>query len=296
MRQIRLKNASVIEEAYAKINLYLAILGKRRNGYHDIHSVMQTVSLHDTVNVRLSDTGITVTCDDPSLDCGDSNLCTKAAKAFSTSVGGIGADISLKKVIPMQAGLGGGSADAAAVLRALNYLCGHPFTLPELCSIGSRVGADVPFCVIGGTALAEGIGDVLTPYRELPQCSIVICRGTTAVPTPEAYRKIDLLAPPLTDSFEPFDAAMTSGDIRSIGSSLYNRFEEIDSSEDIRYILTKYGSCGNLLSGSGSAVFGLFPTNSTAEKAKKQLENAGYSAFVCQPVRSSEVCGSQNPD
>lgn len=293
MKQLRLKNASVIEEAYAKINLYLAVIGKRRDGYHNIRSVMQTVSLHDTLNVRLSASEITMTCSDPTLGCDASNLCVRAAKAFSDAVGGIGADIALTKVIPMQAGLGGGSADAAAVLRALNFLCGHPFSVPELCSIGAGIGADVPFCVAGGTALAEGTGEPLSPFTALPHCRIVICKGKTAVPTPEAYRKLDQLRAAPTGTFEPFSAAMLTGDINGIGKTLYNRFEAIDHSEEIRHILSKSGSAGILLSGSGSAVFGLFSRLSAAESAKLQLENAGYTAFVCEPVSSDEVCRSQ---
>ena len=116
---LEFKEVSVIEEAYAKINLFLEVLGKREDGYHGIRSVMQTVSLHDTVNVRLSESGISMTCSTPALDCGASNLCIKAAKAFSSACGGVGAEITLTKVIPMQAGLGGGSADAAAVLSVL---------------------------------------------------------------------------------------------------------------------------------------------------------------------------------
>ena len=296
MKQLRLKNASVIEEAYAKINLYLEVIGKRKDGYHNIRSVMQTVSLHDTVNVRLSESGISMTCSTPALDCGDSNLCIKAAKAFSVAVGGIGADIALTKVIPMQAGLGGGSADAAAVLRALNYLCGHPFSVPGLCSIGAGIGADVPFCIAGGTALAEGTGELLSPFTALPHCRIVICKGKTAVPTPEAYRKLDQLRAVPDGTFESFSSAMLAGDLNSIGKTLYNRFEAIDHSEEIRHILSRNGSVGSLLSGSGSAVFGLFSRLSAAEAAKMQLESAGYTAFVCQPVRSSDVCGSRNSD
>ena len=291
---LKLNGASVIEEAYAKINLFLEVLGKRENGYHEIRSVMQTVSLHDAVNVRLSESGISMTCNDPTLGCGDSNLCIKAAKAFSCAYGGIGAEINLTKVIPMQAGLGGGSADAAAVLRAMNFLCGCPFTVRELCRIGAKVGADVPFCVMGGTALAEGIGEILTPLPDLPHCRVVICAGMTPVSTPEAYGRIDRLGAPPAGLYPPFEAALESGTAADIGKKLYNRFEDVCPQPAVKDFMLRSGAYGALLSGSGSAVFGLFQATSAAEKARSALARSGHTAFLCGPVAGSEVCRNQN--
>lgn len=290
---LEFKEASVIEEAYAKINLFLEVFGKREDGYHGIRSVMQTVSLHDTVNVRLSESGISMTCSTPALDCGASNLCIKAAKAFSSACGGVGAEITLTKVIPMQAGLGGGSADAAAVLRAMNFLCGCPFSVRELYRIGAKVGADVPFCVSGGTALAEGIGEILTPLPALPHCRVVICAGMPPVSTPEAYGRLDRLPPPSGDPYPPFAAALESGTLADIGKRLCNRFEDAFPQSAVRGFMIQSGAYGALLSGSGSAVFGLFPETPAAEKARAVLERSGYTAFLCRPVSGSEVCRNQ---
>lgn len=287
MNNITVGNASVTEAAYAKINLYLDVVGKRADGYHEIRSVMQTVSLHDTVTVTLSGRGISMTCNDSSLDCGGSNLCIRAAEAFSNAVGGIGAEIVLDKVIPIQAGLGGGSSDAAAVLRALNRICGNRLSQNDLCAIGARLGADVPFCVIGGSSLAEGVGEILSPFESLPSCAVVICKGRESVSTPEAYRRIDLLGKSPEGRFAPFAEAMRRGILFDIGRTLYNRFEDIGrSSEELKRIMIDNGACGALMSGSGSAVFGLFPNRADTESAKTALEGAGFTAFVCEPIGS----------
>lgn len=272
------------EKAYAKINLYLDVLGKREDGYHNILNVMTEVksdSFYDTVTVSKAE-GRSMTCTDPTLTVGEDNLCLKAAKAFFDALGsGDGCFIELDKHLPREAGLGGGSSDAAAVLRALNGLYDGVFTTEELCKIGAKIGADVPFCVVGGTMLAEGIGEILTPFPSLPKCHIVISGGVGKVSTPEAYRAIDSTPPSARGDIEALRKALEGGDLSEIGKYLYNRFEDtLPVCQEVKKCFIENGAIGTLMSGSGSAVFGIFDTENGAKNAQNGLLNAGYSAFL----------------
>ncbi len=274
----------ITEKAYAKINLYLDVLGKREDGYHNILSVMHVVrseSFLDTVSVKRA-VGMSMTCSDSTLTVGDDNLCLRAARAFFAALGAKdGCYIELEKHLPREAGLGGGSSDGAAVLRALNRLYDGVFTLDELCKIGAKIGADVPFCVRGGTALCEGIGEIMSPFPPLPSCHIVISSGVGKVSTPEAYRLIDTTAPSGKGDISALRAAMTQGDIRAVGQSLYNRFEDASPScRAVKNAFLENGAVGTLMSGSGSAVFGLFETENGANNAQNGLISAGYHAFL----------------
>ncbi len=277
---------TVTEKAYAKINLYLDVVGKRADGYHDIKSVMQAVSLCDTVKLTLTDRDIKMTCTDASLSCGEDNLCVKAARLFlSAASTSAGVFIELEKHIPMQAGLGGGSADAAAVLRGMNSLFDMPFGVPELCELGKKLGADVPFCICGGTVLAEGIGELLMPIAPMPKCSIIICEGSGKVSTPEAYRIIDNTPPLCAGDIDGFISALTAGDITEMSRFLYNRFEDtLPSCAEMKKLLSENGACGALMSGSGSAVYGIFRTAKEAESAFEKLKEKGLSAYLCETV------------
>ncbi len=278
---------TVTETAYAKINLWLEVLGKREDGYHNIRSVMQTVSLCDTVTVKLTGGEVCMTCSDGTLSCGRDNLCMRAAETFIGECGGgFGTSIHLEKVIPREAGLGGGSADAAAVLRALNRLCGEKFDAERLRHMGKRLGADVPFCISGGTALAEGIGEILSEYDSLPGCCIVISYGIGHISTPEAYRRIDSVPDVRRKDYAVFHEAMKKGDLTIIGGSLYNRFEDaVPEAMRVKSLLQSGGAKGALMSGSGSAFFGLFGSSEKAAEACLLLEREGLSSFICRPVK-----------
>ena len=181
-------------QACAKINLFLDITDRRPDGYHSLNSVMQQINLADTLTLTLGGRGnaITLTTDHGALECDEHNLIWRAARAFFECLGeSRDLTVHLTKRIPMQAGLGGGSADCAAALRGLNSLCGDPFTVEELCTMGASLGADVPFCVLGGTARAEGIGEVLTPLSPMPDCAVVVAMGRETMPTPAAFRALD---------------------------------------------------------------------------------------------------------
>ena len=218
-------------KAYAKINLYLEVVGKRENGYHDLVTVMQSVSLADILTfTRREGEGVVLDAGD-ALPADDSNLVIKAAKAYFAASGApFGVDIRLEKHIPMAAGMGGGSADAAATLRALNTLDQNRFSDDALVEIAAEIGADVPFCLLGGTRLCRGIGEVMTPVSNKLNCALVVAVAGEGVSTPTAFGALDKLY----DDFKDFDKnallvklldGMEKGSISDTVSALFNRFE-----------------------------------------------------------------------
>ena len=273
-----------VEKAYAKITLFLRIEGKRPDGYHDLTSVMQTVSLHDTVAIRRrDDKEVTLSCGVPALS-GSDNLCVRAALAFLRRFGTGGCDIALTKRIPWGAGLGGGSADCAAVLRGMNRLYGTGAETKDLETLGAALGADVPFLVSGGTALARGIGEILTPLPRLKGAHILIIEGKDKISTPEAYGRIDAIKTEerCIPDHAPIIRAVESGNVREIGSLLFNDFESVYG-RDERYDLCK-SAAGVCLTGSGSAVFALFSDLSDLKKALERARKAGYMAHACHMI------------
>ena len=185
---------TLYEGAYAKLNLTLDVLGKREDGYHDIKSVMQAMSLRDDIEIDLG-TGEPwrILCDKDHIPTDESNLAWKAAKLFFDATGKDpnGLEIRITKRIPVEAGLGGGSADAAAVLRALNRHYDMPLSLPALAELGGQIGSDIPFCVLCGTAMVEGRGDRIRRLPDLPDCIFVVCKPDFSSSTAELYRKLD---------------------------------------------------------------------------------------------------------
>lgn len=279
---------AVTEKAYGKINLYLDVVGKRADGYHNILSVMHTVGMYDLVTVSRADGGINMTCSDESLTCGEDNLCVKAARAFfdASDLDG-GCVIRLEKSLPMGAGMGGGSADAAAVLRALNIIYETGLSSDELCKIGVKIGADVPFCVVGGCKKAEGVGEILTDFLCLSDCYIVLCEGGEKVSTPMAYRQIDLTPASKAGDFDGFEKAMREGVLTALCGKLYNRFEDTcPDSERIKAQLIKNGALGALMTGSGSAVFGIFENNDSASRAARIINEQGIGCYVTKPINN----------
>lgn len=286
----------VQKRAYAKINLYLTVTGKRPNGYHDLVTVMQSVSLCDELTVKrveqegiLLDTGGVLPAD-------DSNLICRAAKAyFARSGAPFGVDVKLKKSIPMQSGMGGGSADAAAMLQALNALDGNRFAEAELCEIAAGIGADVPFCVVGGTRLCRGIGEVMEPVQNNLRGTLVVAIGGEGVSTPAAFAELDRRY----DDFRQENGesrpvallnAMRMGDSAAAAPCFYNMFEEVI--EPMRPMVSKWkkilwecGAVATMMSGSGPSVWGLFGDAGQAEQAQASLLAAGASAFVCEMIQ-----------
>lgn len=287
----------IVTFAYAKINLFLAVLGRRADGYHDIESVMQTVSLADTVTVEAvpntaGDEQITLSCSIPSLECKDTNIAYRAAALFTDLFQDrkYSIKIHIDKKIPVAAGLAGGSADAAATLIALNKIYGDPLSRSELAALGARVGSDVPFCIMGGTRIARGRGEILAPCPPLPDCYIVIARPDSATSTKEAYARIDALGITPRRTLDDFLPVLDNGNVDTIGSALYNTFEEALEADaarrlyEVKNIMTSHGAAGALLSGSGPAVFGLFSHKKDAAGAADALTKAGVTPHICRPV------------
>lgn len=281
--------------APAKINLYLGVTGKRADGYHEIASVMQSVTLFDRVRVEKRDVSsgkrIAVHCRDAAAPDGEDNTVYRAAVAFFAATGIDAYDVSflIEKKIPSQAGLGGGSSDGAAALLALDRMFGTSLSTEKLCEIGATVGADVPFCVRKGTVFATGIGEKLADCTPMPDCAIVIAMPNGGhISTAEAYRRIDgeQHQPPM--SGEAFLSEMATCDLDRIARSLYNEFETVTPPETgfaaLIGRMTALGALGARLSGSGSAVYGLFRDLPTARAAKDALD-AEYEAFLCTPAR-----------
>lgn len=271
--------------ANAKLNLYLDITGRRADGYHLLETVMQSVDLCDVVSVRLCGEGITVSCSDPRIPGGEANICYKAARAFFGTAGiSAGAEIYIEKRIPSGAGMGGGSADAAAVLRGLNTLYGAALSDEELSRAALSVGADVPFCLFGGTKLCRGIGELMEdipPVRDV--CFLVIMPQFTC-PTGEAYRRWD--SAPLSP--RGLLAAFLEGGAYS-PEKMYNVFETLYDDariENIRQrLLIEGGAKGAMMTGSGAAVFGIFEGEDAASKAAALFPQC-FSA-VCRPSGQS---------
>lgn len=273
----------IILKAYAKVNTYLDVLGKRDDGYHDILSHFHTVSLCDEVTVKKAE-DITMEYSCPSLTCGEDNLCIKAARAFfrHTEIDA-GCYIYLKKVIPTQAGLGGGSADCAAVLKGLNFIYGSALSEEELEKLGASLGADVPFFIKGGSSIVSGIGERISPFVPIENCFLVISSGIGKVSTPEAYKIIDSTQRTKEGDFLSYKIAVEKGDIDGICRHLYNRFEDtLPSCEQVKHHFKRLGCDGTLMSGSGSAVFGIFKSENAAKNAEKELKDLGFEAFFCE--------------
>lgn len=274
--------------AHAKINLTLQITGRRNDGYHTLKSVMQSVSLHDIVTVTMDNSGlpISVSCTDAKIPCGSGNIAYKAAEAFFAAAGfeNTGIHIHIVKNIPSEAGLGGGSADGAAVIAALDRLYHTDLSEEKLCEIGAKVGADVPFCIKGGTVLCEGIGEIMTALPPLPKCTIVIGKGGRGVSTKEAYAAIDRIG---SISACYFDVSAFDGDIQQIAAVCSNVFEyvsDIDEINNVRSIIGLSGALCAVMSGSGSAVYGIFTEISAAKMCGERLAAAGYYSNICQPM------------
>lgn len=280
-------------EAPAKINLYLDVLGKRSDGYHDIKSIMQAVSLCDTVTVTTADT-ISVVCDDADVPTDEKNIAYKAAKLFFEKAGlNGGCRIEITKKIPVASGLAGGSTDAAAVLCALNSIFENKFANDELLSLGASLGADVPFCIKKGCALCEGTGEIMSDVGSKAQFDIVIARGGEGVSTPAAYRLLDeKFGKSLADEFgsiENVTNALKSGNTDELIKNAYNVFEEAvlpthSCASLIKESMYGFGALFAMMSGSGPAVFGIFSSPADALSAEVKLREAGYKAFVCKTL------------
>lgn len=283
---------TLYEGAFAKVNLTLDVLGKREDGYHDLKSVMQTITLRDDIEIDVG-TGKPwrLLCDKDGIPLDESNLAWKAAKIYLDTIkkDPDGLEIRITKRIPSEAGLGGGSADAAAVLRALNRHYGEPLSIAALAELGSAVGSDVPFCVIGGTAVVEGRGERLRKLPDMPECIFVICKPEFSASTPELYKKLDESPIGKRPDHMAIEKAILAGDLGVIAQNLYNVFDPVVTAEHlelnyIKSIFNSYGSVGQQMTGSGSAVFCIVPEFEYAAVICSMLKENYPQVFIAKPV------------
>ncbi len=280
----------------AKINLVLDVTGRLPDGYHTLKSVFQTVGIYDEAEVELADE-ISITCEMPaefaaadSIPCDERNIAYKAAKRFfeHTGIAG-GCRIHIKKGIPSQAGMGGGSTDAAAVLYCLDRLTGAGLGVSGLSAIGKKLGADVPFFFTGGTAFVEGIGEKISPLESYAGRILVIAKGTEGVSTAEAYSRIDALAAPCHPQADELAAAINDSpeDAYMYFGNLFEQAVQLEEVDKIKSIMLNKDALKANMTGSGSAVFGLFESREAAEICAGKLSSYGYYAQVCETVDSS---------
>ena len=280
-------------QAFAKLNLTLDILGKREDGYHDLRMVMQSISLADTLMLEENQgEGLRVSANLRFLPTGEKNLAAAAALRFWEALGREqeDLDIRIEKRIPVCAGMAGGSSDAAAVLRALNDRAGKPFSPKALAEIGARVGSDVPYCVLGGTALAEGRGEVLTPLPPLPRCWVVACKPDFPISTPELFAQADRVKLRRRPDTAGLVAALEAGDLGGVARRMYNVFEDVLPARlytrvaEIKNDLIQCGALGANMSGSGPTAFGLFDRLEAAQEARACLAQRYRDTFLCETV------------
>ena len=283
---------TLYEGAFAKLNLTLDVLGKREDGYHDLQSVMQAISIRDDVEIDVG-TGKPwkLLCTREDIPADETNLAWKAAKVYCDALNKDpnGLEIRINKRIPSGAGLGGGSADAAAVLRALNRYYGEPLSVLALAELGAQVGSDVPFCVVGGTAMVEGRGERLRKLPDMPDCIFVVVKPEFSVSTAELYRKIDQVDIAKRPDNRVMESALLAGDLEKVAHNLCNVFDPVVTDEhlELNYIKSlfhQYGAVGYQMTGSGSAVFAIVSEFEVAAVICNMLKDSYPNVFIAKPV------------
>lgn len=267
----------VITKAYAKINLTLDVVGRRKDGYHNLETIMQSISLFDLVIIDRMESEIKITTNVKYLPTNNKNIAYKAADLFFKETGiRSGAKILLHKNIPVGAGLAGGSTDAAAVLVGLNRLYGNPLNQKKLLMLGARIGADVPFCMIGGTALATGIGEKLEHLNNVSGLHVLVVKPKFGVSTELAYKSYDEAEDSIIErpNTEAMLRAIEKGNIKEISKNISNVFEKVVGRKypiirGIKSTMCNHGALAAEMSGSGSAVFGIFSSSNKADECAK---------------------------
>lgn len=280
------------EPARAKINLSLDVLGTREDGYHEMAMVMATVDLADTLTFFREGEGVRVESQVSFLPTDRTNLAAAAALAFQKATGRTVEPLVIRmdKRIPVCAGTAGGSSDAAAVLRYLNRATGAELSLQELQAIGATVGSDVPYCVMGGTALAEGRGERLTPLPPLPRCAAVLCKPNFSVSTPALFAQLDRCKLRRRPDTKGILAALEAGDLQGVARRVYDVFEDVlpprqkQTVERIKNTLVNAGALGAAMTGTGPTVFGLFDDEAAAQTAWEELADYYPNTFLCHTV------------
>ena len=283
---------TLYESAFAKVNLTLDVMDKHADGYHDIKSVMQAISIRDDIQIDIG-TGKPweLFCTMEGIPTDETNLAWKAAKLFFDTVkkDPDGLSIYITKRIPVEAGLGGGSADAAAVLRALNRHYGDPLSILALAELGASVGSDVPFCVLCGTAMVEGRGERVRKLPDLPDCFFVVCKPDFSVSTQDLYRKLDESVIGKRPNNQAMESALLAGDLGKVAENIYNVFDPVVTKDHlelnyIKSIFNSYGSVAQQMTGSGSAVFGIVTEFEHAAVICNMLKDNYPNVFIAKAV------------
>ena len=283
---------TLYEGAFAKVNLTLDVLGKRDDGYHDLKSIMQTLSIRDDIEIDVG-TGKPwkMLCDKEGIPTDERNLAWKAARVYCDAMkkDPNGLEIRITKRIPSEAGMGGGSADAAAVLRALNRHFGEPLSIMALAELGAEVGSDVPFCVLCGTAMVEGRGERLRKLPDLPDCFFVVCKPDFSCSTAELYKKIDETVIAKRPDHQAMESALLAGDLGKVAENIWNVFDPVVTAEHlemnyIKSIFNSYGAVAYQMTGSGSAVYAIVPSFEYAAVICNMLRENYPQVFIGKPV------------
>jgi 4-diphosphocytidyl-2-C-methyl-D-erythritol kinase len=277
--------------AYAKINLSLDVVGRLANGYHEVRMIMQTVGIHDTLTFEKTEGEIVLSSDAGELPLGEDNLIYKAARLVKETYGiSGGVKVHLEKRIPVAAGMAGGSTDAAATIKAMNLLYDLRLSEEDLCGLGVKLGADVPYCIMGGTALSEGIGEVLTKLAPMSECALLVAKPDINVSTKEVYQALDSQSVPWHPDVDGMRQAIEEGRLEGIYSRLGNVLETVTVAKhpivsEIKQEMLGNGALGSLMSGSGPSVFGIFDDEEKARAAGESIEKKGLAkqVFVTGP-------------
>ena len=274
--------------APAKLNLSLDVVGTLPNGYHDLDMIMQAITLHETLVLRRS-RYLTVRMPGSFVPVNEKNTAVKAALAFFHYTGLLaGVDITIRKQVPVRAGMAGGSADAAGVLVGMNELYGARLSMSELCALGASIGADVPFALMGGTCRVQGIGDLLKPLPPCPDCWFVVAMPSVGISTPEAFQRYDRMGSPAHPDCAGQEQAVRDGDLTALCAAAGNALEFCSGATEtpaIRSILDANGALTSLMTGSGAAVFGIFDDPDRARSAAEALRTEYQQVYLARPDR-----------
>ena len=283
----------LVEKAYGKINLSLDVIGRREDGYHLVQMIMQTVDICDILTIeKVPDGSISMTTDDENLPVDDDNLCIKAAKLLKDEFQlSEGVRIHLEKNIPVAAGMAGGSSDAAAVLKGLNQMFELDLNQDELMKRGLLLGADIPFCIMGGTALSEGIGEKLSPLSPMPQVNVLIAKPPVDVSTKDVYQALDSLESYEHPDIKKMISAIEKKDIEGVCDAMGNVLADVTMPrvpliKEIRDTMIAFGATGAMMTGSGPTVFGIFEDRDDFEECYEHLKEKK----ICERLYKSTLC------
>jgi len=284
---------SINVKALAKINIGLDVLGTLPNGYHEVSMIMQTLNLHDDVDLTKTDGGVTMSCNASFLPCDDSNLCVKAAKLLIEEFDlKQGVDIKLTKRIPVAAGMAGGSTDAAAVLFGMNRIFELGLSKEQLMERGVKLGADVPYCIMRGTALAEGIGEKLSALPPMVKCPVLVAKPPISVSTKMVYDNLDAKFDTVKHpDIKKLIADIEAADLKAICADMGNVLEEVTIPlhpviSDIKQAMMDAGAVGSMMSGSGPTVFGIYDNEQKIEDAATffKIKYPSYRTYISRPM------------